>query len=416
MDFGRVVGMGVLAASLAAACGPSSTKTNEQTGGSGGSSNASGGTAGTGNSGGDSVTQFRGVEYAAICRALFACMPRNDDEISIQAVLGSAERCLDIISKARSPSVDLADLNASVEAGTVLFHPEKVTGCTNALGQCGTLQSLAGLDTAACRAVFEGTVPAGGACRRDEECANDGVCRGDATCPGQCVPRAPVGAACEYTNECDDTSGPVICDYGTQGTGGLCHTVTVHATVGEGQACNRDVDDKLGLTPCAAGLWCDTSASTSVGGAAPEGTCRKPLAAGSPCTSTSAVCQFGYWCFDEVSCKPWSLVQKAGGNCAKDTGPYCDPTYRLSCVDNVCTSIGDGHEGSDCSVGDEIEWLTCDSDLTCYASTDATGQVVSARCEAPHAAGQPCQKGGDCASGTCQPDDTCAPAYCSLKR
>lgn len=406
----RSLGMGLLALALAAACGQASDpESTGQTGGSGGTdSGGSAGTAGAGAPSVDPVVAFRSAEYAAICHALFSCTPRDDDDVADQAVFGSEQRCVEIIGQARSPRVDLPDLLASVAAGTVLFHPENAAACTAALAKCGTLRTLVDLDTRECRAVFEGTTALGGACRRNEECAGDAVCRGESTCPGTCVARAKLGAACEDRQDCDDSSGPVVCDYGDTG-GGVCSAVTVRAAAAEGEACRRSVSDTLDFTPCKPGLWCE-STGTTLG----DGICRKPLAGGAACSDADTICEFGYFCFDEVSCKPWNLVQDEGGVCAEEVGPYCDPTRRLACVSGKCTTLGDGQLGSACSGGDYLEWLTCSAGLVCYPTRDGDGAIVSERCDAPHAAGDPCSAGRHCASGSCQTDGTCAPLYCDL--
>jgi len=411
----RLVGMGVLAAALAAACGQSKDDgVAAQTGGTAGTDSGgtggtgSGGTAGTGQPSGDPVSDFRAAEYAAICHALFSCTPRNDDDVADQAVFGSEARCVAIIGAARSPSIDVPDLVASVAAGTVKFHPEKAAACTAALAKCGILRMLVEPDTRECRAVFEGTTALGGACRRNEECAGDALCRGEAACPGTCVARAAPGAPCEDTGDCDDSSGTVVCDYGDTG-GGVCRAITVRAPAAEGGACRRSVSDALDFTPCQAGLWCE-STGTALG----DGICRKPLARGTACSDADTICEFGSFCFDEVSCKPWNLVQAAGGACVDEIGPYCDPTRRLSCVDGKCAAVGDGKLGSACSGGDYFDLATCDSGLVCYPTRDANGEIVSEHCDAPHAAGDPCNTGSHCASGSCQTDGTCAPLYCDL--
>lgn len=377
-------------------------------GGSGGTSTAGEAGYGGGGDGGELaglVHDFIDAEWGALCHAMFTCVQRSGDDIANVALLGTEQRCTDLLTTTRSLNLGGDDLAARVQAGTVTFLPGKVAACLAAVSSCGVVGSVP-LTTKACRDVFEGAVPLGQSCERSEQCAGDAVCAVVDTCPGTCAARPGLDAPCDSTSDCD-TDGTVVCDRRVLDVDGkgACHEPVVHDAANEGDACDRSPNATLEFTPCAAGLFCD--------GADDDGTglCHAPLAADAACDFDGDVCVNGHWCLDQVSCKAYTIAREVGATCNPDELVYCDPIAQLTCDAGACALIGDGHEGSNCNGLDLSEFHTCDPELNC-ASQGEGGMGPIETCEAPHPGSQPCDNDRDCASGSCQPDGTCATDYC----
>lgn len=271
---------------------------------------------------------------AALCENLVTCNVYPDTETCVESSLEGQE--------------ELADLNAAIAAGTVVYDSGSGAACLDAFRDFNpcSLDFLAGDGEdieAACDAVFVGQVELGGTCYLDEECADRGECDADcpdACCSGVCVapdvepPRAEIGDPCESVFDCVNAAYCAV-DLAT-GDG------TCAARVPLGQPC----DDPFA---CEAGSACDLDFLTLMG------TCIVLPAEGEACNPDSFVgCNRLDLTCDEVD----SICKTAPG-----VGDTCDPTSEFACVeyaecvDGTCAALP--------SLGDSCAELDCLGDLVC---------------------------------------------------
>lgn len=165
-----------------------------------------------------------------------------------------------------------------------------------------------------CNHVFRGTVPAGGACTIDAECASPAT--GQATCLGdKCQVEAVVPAA----GSCGiiSTSITNVCGAGSycpRPTDGATSTCVAHAEVGA--ACTERA--------CVPDAYCDPTTTK----------CIRRLAAGGPCTET-AQCERSAFC-DGTACVP---KKQLGESCTQDAQCYA------GCLSGVCGASGTNFRG-----------------------------------------------------------------------
>jgi hypothetical protein len=372
--------------------------------GTGGTSSSGGATTSSGAAAGKSsvagVDDFERSLWQAFCAQLFHCPVANDDDIGSKASIGTEERCVELVAEIQNRSPYVLDRRAKLASGAIRFVSDKVMACLAEARSCDVANARLNLTRSgrACRAVFEGSVPLGGACQRQEECAGDARCAVDQACPGQCVARSAPGQACDQASDCDETEGYVECRFNAATGTSSCVQVTIATPANEGQACAPAVPPLTTIVPCAAGLWCSPNAGTSTG------TCRAPIAAGAPCTNQDDLCVDGTTCFDETSCKPLAVGARAGDPCTDTGSNFCDPFARLICVSGKCQIVGDGTLGSACSSSDIHELLDCGPGLRCAGPSPG-------RCAPLLTTGEACQSGGECVSGTCTAG-SCASAFC----
>jgi len=108
----------------------------------------------------------------------------------------------------------------------------------------------------------------------------------------------------------------------------------------------------------------------------------------------------------EVSCDPLTIGHEAGASCDETKNTFCDLYAGLICEAGTCVPPGDGTEGAACGDTDVLELTTCDSGLHC----DPGATIDEGTCQPLLDGGDPCESGGECASGTC--DTTRASDYC----
>jgi hypothetical protein len=174
------------------------------------------------------VEKVEGMWRKAVCEKVYGCCSAaeraNNDAIGTD--LASCETGLD-----RETTFFVGDLQTSVAAGRVAYHPEKMAKCLADLKarSCDDVKMPAGgLDvTQACEGVFEPKVASGGACTEFWDCIG-GWCVGDiGGLMDHCTPAAPDGTVCDEGPEC--MSG--ICDDNKcvkrpAGAGNLCRLGT----------------------------------------------------------------------------------------------------------------------------------------------------------------------------------------------
>jgi hypothetical protein len=245
-------------------------------------------------------------------------------ECEVLVICGSVPDRATCLASVRLNSARFATLKTDVAAGTVVYDAQAAGACVDVfknVASCkqtemGDIQSR--ID-ATCGKVFIGSLPAGGGCFFDEECADGGICgsqtcSSDGCCAGTCLARPtpiPVGGDC---------SNPLL---------------------------NQE---------CAAGTVC---AANAAGG----GTCKAPLPAGARCGPYDR-CALPYHCggtVDPVTNEGTCTAPPARGQSCDMSGDcddgrdYCDPNY-------VCTSrIA---LGGACSTPEAcVDYATCDGTM-----------------------------------------------------
>jgi hypothetical protein len=258
-----------------------------------------------------------------------------------------------------------ADLLAAVQAGKVIYHPDKARECLNGIGASCNANTFSNNDAQeACDATFEGTVGAGGQCALSEECRSqdcDIPSCPDACCQGMCVGDAPVrvavGGVCESSSQCIDS----YCDFSAA-------TSTCTAYKQAGQACTSS-------NQCAVGGCVNMICSALPG---PGEACSSNLG-GANCAN------LGYTCsVTSMTCVPYGLT---GDACA--TSRDCSPIY-------VCGT------GGTCVLRPRLG-ETCDPQASGCIDRSYCEPTTS-KCTAPKPDNSPCMDSDECASGNCDFD------------
>jgi len=347
--------------------------------------------------------QFETAFAETLCDQLFRCPIANDDTLLVRALLGTTAACVPLAASTLQP---WSYLRPALAAGRVRYDPVAGERC---LARLRAVCRTDGLDTDAialwCPDVFVGSVASGGACHSSFECGPERYCQRDDTstgprsCPGTCRARIPLGGTCNFNARAcaHPAEGWAECrsDGDAQPT---CRAVTVGTPAGESQPCGYIPvagRDATTMVPCQDGLWC----SERVG----EGTCRRPIPVGAPCTDDDQVCADNALCVSAgagmpETCRVIPLRTRAGETCGQSVLALCSPAARLRCSSNrdgTCMSSGTGAMGAPCMRANPGE-VVCDPGLVCR-TTEAEGRT----CRAPAAAGEECDNNPDCASGSC---------------
>jgi len=273
-------------------------------------------------------------------------------------LIDDAETCRSIYTDVQvDPS-----LVAAVEAGKVIYHPDKARECLNGLsGTCDRNTFNRNNNADACDQTFEGTVGADGQCAINEECISrqcDVPSCPDACCQGTCVgstpaPRPRVGESCAMTSSCIDS---------------YCNTTTLvcEAYLADGAAC--------------------TSSSACLNGSCTNQMCTAYPGPGEACgTTTSTQCDdLGYICSTTtMTCVAYAL---GGDPCTADRD--CSPIY-------LCGT------GGTCQLRPRLGEAcgTTQSNSTCIDRSYC--EPTTMMCTAPKADGASCTTDRECASNNC---------------
>ena len=161
---------------------------------------AGGATLGAASCGGGSgrsvpVDDFEGDLLSAECDFLIICGAVPDRATCLASV--------------RLDSARFATLKTDIAAGTVAYDGQAAGACVDVFKNLMSCKQTVMGDVqqrldATCGKVFTGSLPAGGACFFDEECANRGLCRNETCssngcCAGTCLARPtpiPLGGDC----------------------------------------------------------------------------------------------------------------------------------------------------------------------------------------------------------------------------
>lgn len=262
------------------------------------------------------------------------------------------------------------DLLAAVDAGKVIYHPDKARECLNGLGGTCKRSGAFGNEVPACDETFEGTVGAGGQCAMDEECISQNCdipgCT-EACCQGTCVGDTPPVRP-RLGEACGAMTGRCVSSY--------CDTTTMTCTALR-----------------AAGAPCTSSSQCATGLCANQ-ICTELPGPGEPCgqSAGSGLCdELGYTCSTTtMTCVAYGL---SGDPCTSDSD--CSPVY-------ACGPAGT------CQLGPRLG-DPCTGECIDRSYCEATTMT----CTAPQADGMPCNSNRQCASDYCDATGTCTtPPIC----
>lgn len=259
-------------------------------------------------------------------------------------------------------AADYGSIEAGVEDGTIKYDSGKAADCADSFGSTDcTFPGFHSDDP--CEDVFVGTVPTGGACMIDLQCANFGECVQTMPscdpdlmcCAGTCMgmtAESPIGGPCN--NETNFCAANAFCKTPQGGGAGTCTALLA----GEGTACDE-------IDACENPLYCNLSFETGTG------TCKRAAASGATCSR-----------MDLIPCA--------------DSRDYCDPTM-LKCVRDAAV-------GAACPTG-----VQCVGYASCIAGTCVADIPAGGACQVE--AGADCAGSLECISGTCvlpPPGMTCS--------
>jgi hypothetical protein len=247
---------------------------------------------------------------------------------------------------------EFGTIEAGVEDGTIKYDEDKASACIDLLGD--TDCDFAGLDQDnPCEEIFIGTVPTGGQCVTDLQCANFGECEFTGTCDpditcctGTCagsVTESALGGPCgDELHVCAANS---FCKPPASGSGaGVCTALITT----EGGACEA-------IEACANPMYCNINFTTG------DGACKKPAPSGAACSlmdllpcadsreycdattqrcvadaAVGATCGNGVQCVGYASCVNGTCLADiaAGGACTPSDGADCAGS--LDCENGIC--------------------------------------------------------------------------------
>lgn len=263
-------------------------------------------------------------------------------------------------------SAELRERTRAVAQSQASINVEAFTRCLieTSSAHCNTAST-----NAFCATRFTGTIPDGGACLADVDCASPGAacksdCR-DACCAGTCEPKLREGESCPEIDSCEPG---LRCPFNTD----RCVSGDIDSP------CTNDAQ-------CDSNAWCDRQ----------KGLCRPDFPLGSDCTNPLQ-------CGGQASCIGVSVSTTNPGKCLRisEPGDKCDYFCygNLACAGGICRELpglGEGCGGlTPCSGVNAV----C-SNGTCVQRGDV-GTACSDR--------EGCRAGLFCTSELQDPDPTCA--------
>jgi hypothetical protein len=271
------------------------------------------------------------------------------------------------VASTRSLESFFATMQVDIAAGTVEYDARAARACVetfDGVASCTLTQIAAtrrSLETV-CGQVFRGTVPAGGTCFFNEECANRGRCDTlncvAGCCAGTCVARTivPAGGDCSAVEaECVDGTA---CDFAdATATRLICKPL-----LPAGASCST-ADD------CVSPYSCVTPDPLVNAGA-----CTAPPGHGQPCGATSG---FSGLCNDgRDSCDPSTAVCVS----ATPVSGACSTTNTVCAGSAACdgtTCVARGAPGATC---DPATSRPCLGDLQCDGTNHCTLPPAGVSC------------------------------------
>ena len=305
--------------------------------------------------------------HGAICQHEASCglVLESDCQEESLAWMARAQASTDALQPVIALAIAATEPEVAAElAGKAIeFDGGNARACVDAIGDmdCDTTSQSRRVTPTACFGIFTGTVAAGAACQRDQECVS-GSCNRSA-CEDL--------TACCASSVCQDLPpSPVAigdaCDFSVCGQGAYCDVATKLCTalVASGAACDQSALE------CDYGLGCTANA------------CAKLPHVGDACTDL---------CADEnAACVSGKCVALGFQSDACSDTPCsnyypCDTTAMTP----VCTAVP--HGGQTC-----LDQYCADGDY-CNVGVGPNGGA----CASPNADGTTCDAAFECAGGLC---------------
>jgi len=286
--------------------------------------------------------------------------------------------------EARFREQSLSAIAAGVERGSIVYHPERAVGCSEAAAAqpCGELTAY----PAACRLAFEGQIAPDEACSTTHECAGEGAhCVGG--CSGVCTLLGLVGDPCASPSDCEP---------------GLSCEDSVCAHLPPRSTCNRD-GDCLPLQACqgidGSEICVDYTEAFTVAESAPCLVSTRFLCApGLSCAAVNE--QADQACVGAVASGAECLVSFPD-HCPNDE--WCDPELHEANHRGVCVPLPLDGEPCAPSPLDREVLDRCGPGHVCLSQVCRRLAVV----------GEPCVQSGQCFSGRCDTASNRCVAACA---
>ena len=341
---------------------------------------------------------------------------------------------------------DFVFMQASIDAGRLVFDPAAVAQCVDDYGALGC-SLLGSRPPASCDLALHGQVALGGACVIDDDCAGSAFCNRSAACPGVCAALLAADATCDRNDQCANGlqclagkcgSGAAASEACEGGVARECQLglVCIGADASANRAGMCRTKDSLLVTaegaPCnvAAGTWCQPGLACVVDVANNGGQqvltqlCRARVASGAEC-HTSLVpqqCPASEYCPADLdpeyiaSCTPRpGLNQPCGvfNTCAPDLacdGTRCRATRRR--IGALCRNDDDclTHRCAPAATGGDAQCLALD---LCRLDPDPVESCGDTICSAGESCTScpldcdECPTEPTCGDGQCNGDETC---------
>lgn len=314
----------------------------------------------------------------ATCDALADCY---GDAKLLANVLGGRD-CV-TVQQGELLASDLSYLQASIDAGLVELHADRIDACladVRALG-CDARSSRL---PASCKAAFVGKGRAADECTTHLDCIGEYFCaKGEPqTCPGVCVPLRNEGQSCTNDDDAECADG-LVCFRGT----GTCEALGA-----KGDECGTD------LPGCKPGLTCLDDGNGPACTAITELYAKK---LGDDCDAKTDLCAPGLVC-ESIS---GGTPPAAPGKCAETvgSGASCKRAQPNQCpIDQYCDATNPGESGTCVDRPGDGE--------ACLSRTPACADgfaCIDGTCRAIQGNGEPCMGNAQCFSGTCNDDGKC---------
>lgn len=350
-----------LAAACAASCGHSGASGTSTDGGGSNVGSGSGSNVGSGSGSGafdaQTIEQFTEQYPLAWCAIYERCHALAPADIDL---------CT------HDPAFQVEpEVQSAMFAGKTVFTAADATACLNTLASEPCAYAFNGLGylplPSSCRRIMAGTVAAGSACERAQDCQS-GVCTlpdcPSGCCQGTCT-APPLGSAGDFCGQVDCQPG-LYCPPGNQ-------TCTVPLELGS--ACGSDV-----AGACVIGLTCSS------------GTCVPLPQVGDPCIGVLCF-ELGEYCGSDSLCHSTGFV----GDPCTGGGACWYEFYQCNTTTDECEQLGG--PGSACS-----------NDIPCEPDEECPANAASPTCHLLGSAGDSCDGGYD--NSSCGVNLQCANSVC----
>ncbi len=353
---------------------------------------------------------------AAYCQTLVRC----------GYLWGDVASCLAFIAADHTSNNSPNAVLAAVHAGQIHVDVSQAQACIDGIDALNCQSPIVPDFTAApgCSGLVTGTIPSGGTCIANAECAGSAMtcfqttAQSSTGCAGTCI---AAGTMCISDTDC---TGGRVCSNGS------CATPNPAAGA-NGQACGQNESCQQGLTclasgssmtcgapptagqpcdvtdGCAPGLWCDLTLPTP--------TCTAPAGRGEHCLLGDYSCQTGMTCVPSPDLQSETCLPPAAPGEACTTLFQCGGVYGLYYCDDATKKCVARPTSGPCPGGrpGACDWRTTRCDATQTTPTCVPYVSSGGSCTSDTDCGF---TGGTCANqdpstgtGTCQSAAMCMP-------